>query len=330
MIVTCETWRPGLAPAPPASSLGLDLWQSPAALEWMGTYLHARPSLLRIRDGDMEARIVLLLRQLKAGMTLASAYPYGWIDGDSDLFWRSRGAVRNALRRHGVVRLEIALSGEGLQLTEGAADSIRPSLDAIRHVLDLDTLDASAMDKTFDPNIRWATRKAVRNGVIVRAAAMSDVDAVQTLYATTMQAKHAPVNYGRERWEGLLSRLVPYGDGQIYLAHIGEQPVGMAAVADGATSRHLLQLAVPPEHQSTRTGELLVMSAIHGALESGKRHFDFMASRADDAGLIAFKAKWGTRAEPIRHVVMPVMPLMGPMIDAARWLNRKGAQLRAQ
>lgn len=315
---------------PPASSLGLDLWQSPAALEWMGAYLHARPYLLRVHDGDEEARAVLLLRQLKAGLTLASAYPYGWIDGDYGLFWRARCAIRRALRRRGVVRLEIALSGEGLQLAAGAADSIRPSLDAVRHVLDLDALDAATMDKAFDPNIRWATRKAARNGVSVRAASLIDVDAVQALYATTMQSKHAPVNYGRARWQGLLSQLAPHGGGHIYLAHIAEQPVGMAAVADGAVSRHLLQLAVPPEHQSTRTSELLVMTAIRDALESGKRYFDFMASRADDAGLIAFKAKWGTRAEPIRHVVLPVMPLVAPMIDAARWLNRKGARVRVQ
>lgn len=330
MIVTCESWQAGAAPTPPASSLGLDLWQSPAALDWMCAYLHARPCLLGVRDGDEEARMVLLMRRLSAGLSLASAYPYGWIDGDSGLFWRSRGAIRRALRRHGVVRVEIALSGEGLQLAAGEANSIRPSLDAVRHVLDLDSLDAVAMERSFDPNIRWAARKAVRNGVIVQAATAADVDTVQALYATTMQAKHAPVNYGRQRWQGLLSQLAPHGGGHIYLARIDEQPVGMAAVADGALSRHLLQLAVPPEHQSTRTGELLVITAIRDALESGKRHFDFMASRADDAGLIAFKAKWGARAEPIRHVVLPVMPIVAPMIDAARWLNRKGARLRAQ
>lgn len=329
MIVTCEAWQAGVAPAPQASSLGLDLWQSPAALEWMGAYLHARPWLLRIHDGGEDARLVLLLRQLKAGLTLASAYPYGWIDGDWGLFWRARSAIRRALRQRGVVRLEIALSGEGLQLAAAAADSIRPSLDAVRHVLDLDALDVATTEKAFDPNIRWAARKALRNGVTMRAATMADVDVVQALYATTMQAKRAPVNYGRERWQGLLSELAPHGSGHIYLAHIGEQPIGMAAVADGASSRHLLQLAVTPEYQSTRTGELLVMTAIHDALESGKRYFDFMASRADDAGLIAFKAKWGTRAEPIRHVVLPVMPLVAPMIDAARWLNRKGVRLRA-
>jgi hypothetical protein len=328
MIVTCEAWRPGLAPTPSASSLGLDLWQSPAALEWMGAYLHARPWLLRVRKGEDEATIVLLLRQLKAGLTLASAYPYGWIDGDRGLFARAYGEIRRALRRHRVARLEIALSGEGLHTA--MADSIRPSLDAVRHVLALDALDATAIEKSFDPNIRWAARKAVRNGVSVRAASMADVDVVQALYAKTMQAKHAPVNYGRERWGGVLSQLEPLGGGHIYLAHVGPCPVGMAAVADAALSRHLLQLAVPPEHHSTRTGELLVMTAIRDALESGKRHFDFMASRADDAGLIAFKAKWGTRAEPIRHVVVPVMPLVAPLVDAGRWLNRRGARLRAQ
>lgn len=331
MIATCETWQRGLIPALPASSLGLDLWQSPAALEWMGAYLRALPCLLRVRDRSDEAQVVLLRRRLPAGLSLGSAYPYGWISGNPELFWRARGAIRSALRRRGVVRLEMALSGEALhQLSALASDSIRSSLDAVRHVLDLDAMDAATMDQTFDPNIRWAVRKATRSGVTIRFATIADVHVAQDLYARTMQAKRAPVNYGSERWHCLLAKLEPLGGGHIYLAHIGAQPVGMAAVADGTLSRHLLQLAVPPEHQSTRTGELLVMTAIRDALGSGKRHFDFMASRADDAGLIAFKAKWGTRAEPVRHVVLSTMPLVATMIDAGRWLNRKGVHLRAQ
>lgn len=331
MIVTCEAWQAGTVPVPTASSLGLDVWQSSAALDWMSAYLHARPYLLRICDDASEARVLLLLRRLSVGLTLASAYPYGWIDGDTSLFWRASGAIGPVLRRHGVVRLEIAMSGEGLdQLSATAADSVCPSLDAVRHVLCLGGMDPSTMDQAFDPNIRWAVRKAVRNGVTVRAATIADVDVVQEIYARTMQAKGAPVNYGPERWQGLLSKLEPRGNGHIYLAYIGEQPVGMAAVASGSLSRHLLQLAVPSEHQSTRTGELLVMTAIRDALEFGNQYFDFMASYADDAGLIAFKAKWGTRAEPIRHVVLTAMPLLAPMIDAARWINRTGARLRAQ
>lgn len=326
MIVTCETWR--TETAPPASSLGLDLWQSTPAVRWICGYLHAEPCVLHVRDEGREACLPVFLRSLGAGLKLASAYPYGWIAGDADLFWCARTAVCKALGKRGAVRLEIPFSGEMLEsIPDQAASTIRPSLDAVRHVLDLENITLAEFERAFDPNIRWAARKALRNGVEIGIAAESDVPILQELYARTMRAKRAPVNYGRERWQGILSELT--GAGFIYIARVAGRAIGMAATVDGLASRHLVQLAVPPEVQATRSGEFLVMTAIRDALHSGKKYFDFMASPASDAGLIAFKSKWGTRQEPIRHAVLSSIPLLSPAIEAARWLNRVGAHFRA-
>ena len=101
----------------------------------------------------------------------------------------------------------------------------------------------------------------------------------------------------------------------------------MAAVVDGAISRHLIQLAVPPNAHSSRLGELLVVTAMRDARASGKQFFDFMASSKTDTGLIAYKAKWGTDCEPINYIVIKGIPGMQYLIDVARWINRVGARL---
>lgn len=299
----------------------------------MGGYLHAQPAVIHVTSDGKHASLLCLLRSLPGGLSLASAYPYGCIDGDPRLFWEAIPAITRALKRVRAVRLEIPFTGMYIaQLQENLSTRmprVPRSLNAVRHVLDLDPGEGCTLEQRFDPKIRWATRKAVRSGCVIRHATAADVSALQSLYARTMHAKNAPVNYGPERWAGLLAELEPISRGCIYLGEVEGRPCGMAAVVDGSMSRHLIQLAVPPEAHSLRLSELLVATAMQDARLRGQHYFDFMASSSNDTGLIAFKAKWGTTAEAIRHVVIPGMPVLHHAITFARWANRTRARFHA-
>lgn len=321
---------------PSPSSCGLDFWQLPAALRWQASFLNAQPAVIQVTAESTSAFLCCLLRRLPFGFMLASAYPYGMICGDVDLFWRSGYEIAVALRRSRVVRLEIPFTGEyAHQLAKLGADGKHfrrlGRLDAIRHVLDMESAkrDPDWLMSMFEPNTRWAIRKATRSGCTVRQASVSDLDVVQSLYALTMSAKGAPVNYGRERFQGMLESLSRNGHAKIYLGQFEGQPAGIAAVVDGMISRHFVQLAVIPKTQSSRLSELLVATVIRGALVDGKRYFDFMASPISDAGLIAFKAKWGATVEPIRYAIISGIPGLHRFVDLARWVNRTGARLHA-
>lgn len=331
--VRCERLTPGHEVTPvEATSCGLDLWHSSAGLHWASSYLQAEAIIFRITDGHQQANLTCLLRGLLGGLSLASAYPYGRIDGDVGLFWRAAPMIAKALRHERIVRLEIPFSGayaHQLGLAPASAISrVTKAMKEVRHVLDMAECQQDKLDACFDANARWAVRKALRNGCTVRPAIASDVDTLQSLYASTMRAKHAPVNYGRERWAGIANALATNGQGALYIGEIEGRPRGMAAAVDGAISRHLIQLAVPPDAHSSRLGELLVSTAIHDAHAKGIRYFDFMASSASDVGLLAFKAKWGTQAEPIQYAIIPSLPVFHHIVDLGRWANRTRARFR--
>lgn len=250
------------------------------------------------------------------------------IVGDVSLFWENGSAVATTLRKHRVVRLEIPFTGEyarQLSLLRESDDCFRlmPHLDAVRHVLDMEPAhgDPGWLICQLAPNTRWAIRKAERLGCKVRQATIDDLDLVQSLYIRTMQAKGAPVNYGLERFRGMLEELTRRGHAKVYIGQIGGLPAGMAAVVDATVSRHFIQLAVPPKAHASRISELLVTTAIQESLGEGKRYFDFMASNPRDAGLMAYKAKWATHTEPIRYAVLRVQPLLDFTVDIGRWIN---------
>lgn len=330
--ITCECRQIGeSSESNEATSCGLDIWHSKQGLQYTNAYLHAETALLRAQADGNHASVLFQLRHLPGGVSLASAYPYGRIVGDVSLFWRAVPVVAKTLRKKGILRLEIPFTGPYLHQLELASESsvmrIPDSMAAVRHVIDMASSNVGELDRHFDPNTRWAIRKAKRNGCLVRTAAQSEIDGLQDIYVRTMHAKRAPVNYGRERWEGIASLLAPAKRGCLYIGEIEGQPRGMAAVVDGAASRHLIQLAVSPEAHSSRLGELLIMSAISDACSKGLRYFDFMASSATDKGLIAFKAKWGATAEPIRYAVISGIPGLQRIVDLARWINRTRARL---
>lgn len=316
-----------------AGSCGIDFWQSQAALHWLGAFLGAQPALITVRAGTRMAALCCLLRRLPFGFVLASAYPYAAVAGDVDLFWHHGEDIISALRRKRVVRLEMPFTGEyAAQLSTFEADSPgfrrAPRLDALRHILDLGPAGRNPgwLAGQLAPNTRWAIRKAERMGGSVRLATSDELPTLQSIYATVMRAKGAPVNYGPERFRGMLGELSESGVARIYLGEIHGEPAGLAAVLDAGQSRHLLQLAVSPGMQSARLSEMLVNTVICEAIIQGQRYFDFMASSPRDTGLVAFKAKWATREEAIRYAVLRANPLVDFAVDLGRWVNVRRAR----
>lgn len=337
--VECNLLTDGDLPSelrPIPTSCGLDFWQSAAALVWLGRFLDARSALITVQAGSRKAALSCLLRRLPFGVVLASAYPYAALMGDAELFWQSGAVIAPVLRKHGVVRLEMPFTGEyapQLPPHDGESGRFREArpLDAVRHVLDLASAagDVGWLLGQLAPNTRWAIRKAERTGSHIRLATSGDVDTLQAIYAATMRAKGAPVNYGPERFRGMLEELFISGVARVYLGEVDGRPAGMAAVLDAGISRHLLQLAVLPAAQTARLGDLLVATTIREGIAKGQRYFDFMASSPRDAGLVAYKAKWATRPEAIRYMVLTVNPLMSFALDAGRWMNAQRGRVVA-
>jgi len=316
------------------SSCGLGFWYSERALQWTSGFLHARPAHLLIKDGPRQATLAMLVRSLPGGLGLASTYPYGRIEGDHQLFWEHGRLFQHELRSNRIVKLEIAFTApyfhqSPVRLPKGSPFHRSTTLDCVRHVLELPP-DTKKLDRLLGRKIRWAVGKAQRNGCKVKTASMKDLGTVQNIYADTMRAKGAPVNYGIERFSGIAEILRPLGQGEMFLGLHNGKPAGMAALVGDNKTAHLIQVAVLPQHQGTRLGELLIHTAIRHAVESEYRYFDFMASPREDRGLIAFKAKWATHTEEIRYWSLPSHRLLAKGLDFARLANQKLGMIRAR
>ena len=314
-------------------SCGLDFWQSPPAIDWINQYLVSQSAYIEVTDNCNKASLLCFIRPLPGGFFLASAYPYGCIDGDINLFWKAENHIAYALRKHRILRLEISFTGEFINQIATIPNSskiIIPSkLEAVRHVLDLRPAisDPQWADKPFDSKIRWAMRKAVRSGATVEIAKSTDSAIIQNLYEETMRAKGAPVNYGEERFKGIITDLLPRGMGNIFIGYINQVPAGFAAIVQGQKSCHLIQIAVTPENQSARISELLIGTVINNAISKNITYFDFMASPKTDKGLIAFKAKWKGKSETIYHAILPVFPFFHKIIDLGRAIHKMKGRL---
>lgn len=305
-----------------ANSCGLDFWHSQEGVLWAARFLQAQPVEVFLSYGDHQTLFPMLLRRLPGGLRLASVFPYGAdavLIAEPDLL----KPLLHALRRYRVVMLEYPYVDECAHIHFQPVAEAAPRM--IRHVLDYQSALAGhdTLQQAFNSRIRWAIRKAGREGCTIRIAGPGDLGTVQSLYERTMREKGAPVNYGPERFEPLLGEFYTHGRGEIYAAECHGTGIGMAAVIHATQVTHLLQLAVPKAYQGTRAGDLLVSHAIEASIGRGGRYFDFMATPAGDEGLLAYKAKWGAHPQAIRELIVHAMPCLWRGVDAGRWLNRR-------
>ncbi len=320
---------------PPPGKDGLDFWLSAAAKPWIEGTLKATGLTVSIERGTAKAALIVYLRRLVPGLTLASGYPYSTILGDVALFWEQFARLRRVLRQKGVSRMELALSPVEMQrcLT---ADSDRwiaahylDSLQATRQIMDLGAFSSlDQLQSCYPSKLRWAIRKANKSGARVAPAEPDCIARLQQLYKDTMREKGAPAYYGAQRLHILAGDLAPAGRGAIFAGFINGEPAGMAAAIDSEITRHLIQVAVPRAYRNYRLSDLLVSNAIQDAFQKGKRYFDFMSTARGDAGLVQFKEKWGAASENTVHAVVALKPFASRLIDSLRRASRVLAGLR--
>jgi hypothetical protein len=322
---------------PSPDSCGLDLWCSNAAGAWVGATLGAKAMTLRVEHAGRSSWLLLWRRPLLPGIVLASGYPYSTVIGDVALFWASFAEVRRCLQHAGMSRVEMALSGSHIveSLPPEADRHIsrwyRESLRATRQIIGLESFKSvDALDRSYPANLRWSIRKSIHEGVRISEVGVAEANIAQQLYLQTMNEKGAPAYYGVQRFRLMVEQAGYPPVGRLYLAYVGSKAVGMAAVADAAIVRHLIQVAVPQLYRKYRVADLLVDTAIRDAYSSGKLYFDFMASSVDDIGLVQFKSKWGGVSEDIVYAVFPINRFRSRLIDFLRAGSTYVAAYRAK
>lgn len=156
--------------------------------------------------------------------------------------------------------------------------------------------------------IKWAVRKASREGVAVRDAhTEADLRAWYDLYLPTMRAHTVPPR-SFAFFLALWRRLRPGGLLRLVLAERGGRLLaGSVFLMFGATVFYAYN-GRRQEALVLRPNDLIQWHAIHAASEEGFRHYDFGEVEDDQKGLAEFKRKWGAEPEQLHRYVRPSMP----------------------
>jgi CelD/BcsL family acetyltransferase involved in cellulose biosynthesis len=153
--------------------------------------------------------------------------------------------------------------------------------------------------------IRWAVRRAGREGVTVREAeSPADLRAWYALYLATMRT-HAvpprPLRFFTALWEELRAR----GLLRLLLAEQGTRLLaGSMFLMLGSTVFYAYN-GRRGDALGLRPNDLIQWHAIHDAVRAGCRRYDFGEVEDDQAGLAGFKSKWGAEPEQLYRYLHP-------------------------
>lgn len=325
--VSIASGMPAIPATGEGDSIGSRIWHRGEVREWMERTIRGECMHLVAKQKRREFRLGFVRRRILPGLVLASTFPYARILGARELLATAVPAIRQALARHGIGALEVALTGEELawfMKHNPELVSLPANYAPVRHVVDLRQFGGEdEYLASLDSRIRWSIRKSGRMGVRVRPAEPGEISGLQSLYHQTMKEKGAPTLYGPERFGLILQQLRPARLGDIHVAVANGRSIGMAAVVRDEHSSHLIQVAAPQEFRSFRASDALVFHALAESLRRGERFFDFMATSPGDTGVAGYKRKWLAMEEPLRYVVITAHPMRMRAIQALRWLRRR-------
>lgn len=222
--------------------------------------------------------------------------------------------MNEAQRRAGALdqaTLEIKASST---LCRNVPDSISMMPWRLSYVLPLpeDAADLHFGNSRNHARIKWAVNKAVKEGVLVRAAeSESDLRRWYPLYLETMRTHVVPARsfrFFRNCWE----LLGPKGCMRLLLAEWRnngrwETIAGSVFFMFGKTVFYSFN-GRSRKRLSLRPNDAIQWQAIHDACAQGFRAFDFGEVIDGQLGLAEFKGKWGAQPEQLYRFYYPTPP----------------------
>ena len=182
--------------------------------------------------------------------------------------------------------------------------------DAVTHTLGLGREPNEVLATFHRSQVQRNIRRAVREGVTVRAAERED-DLTGTFYALHVATRHrlgVPIQ-PRRFFKLLWRRVIAAGHGFVLLADAQDgSPVAGAVFLTSPRTITYKYGASDAAAWGLRPNHLLFWTAIERACEAGYERFDFGRTDLDDEGLRAFKSGWGTVEEPLVYTTLAERP----------------------
>lgn len=173
----------------------------------------------------------------------------------------------------------------------------------LHHVIDLEP-DLDRLWGALHPtSVRQRVRRAERDGVLVRRGC--DQRLLDQFYALLLKTrrKHGLPPQPRSWFTTIADEL----DGTVvfHVASLDGEPVaGIVTTVAGAVHTYKYGCSDPERARISGT-QLLLWQAIEAAKEAGASTFDMGRTDLDNAGLRAFKQRWGATERPLAYLRAP-------------------------
>jgi len=256
--------------------------------------------------GEIVAGLPGILLNFKIFKILYASIPYGDLIGEKSYYPLFMELSEKEFRKRGI---------DQVRITESPfSQSYRPhsfnSVSAKCSLLNLRGLEKNRILERHKKYVRRDIRKAQRSGVTIRSGtSREDAKLFYTLYLASMERNRAVPKYPFSWFETIYKEMAEKGLSTLLLAQLGQVAIAGAVLIHSTTTTHYLHNGSQNEFLKFCPNELLVHSALEGAVERGNSYFDFMGSDPADLPLIKFKEKWGSQSLDVHTYVKDYHPI---------------------
>jgi hypothetical protein len=269
--------------------------------------LGGQPLYFYLRDGgEIVVGLPGVLLDFKILKILYASIPYGNLIGEKPYYSPFMELLERAFRKKGIDQVRITES----PFSKGYSPDTFKSVSAKCSLLDLRGFDKERILESHKKYVRRDIRKAQRSGITIRSGtSREDAKIFYTLYLASMERNKAVAKYPSRWFEAICEEMAERGLGTFQLAELDRAAIAGVVLINSTTTTHYMHNGSQHEFFKFCPNELLVHSALEGAIERGNSYFDFMGSDPADLSLIKFKEKWGSQSLDIHTYVKDYHPI---------------------
>lgn len=181
----------------------------------------------------------------------------------------------------------------------------------VTHILDLDAPLDELYRGFHKTCVRQKIRRAANSGLTCRKGeGNKDLSEFFRLH-TQARKKHGLPPHPFRFFSSILNGLAPKGMASIYLVELDGLVISAGLVLRFKDKWYFEYCATDKNHLKTGTCQFLTWNLISAAHEAGAKYFDFGRSDQNNASLIKFKKRWGTKCYPVTSCYFPSRPTSG-------------------
>jgi serine/alanine adding enzyme len=269
--------------------------------------LGGQPLYFYLREGGrIVAGLPALLFNFKIFKILYASIPYGSFVGDRTTFPAFSSLLDTEFGKRGFDQVRVADSPFSTPYSPAGFSSV----SARCSLLDLRRFDKENILESYRSEVRRAIRKGRKNGLsVTRAVSREEARVFNDLYASSMERNRAATKYPLQWFYTLFEMLVEQGKADIFFAKKEDHCAAGVVVVHSSSTDHYLHNGSANAFLEYRPNDLIVDHIIQDGLEKGRLVLDFMGSAPEDASLLRFKEKWGSRSMDIHTHIKNIHPV---------------------